>query len=134
MGDPICYKSKVLSIAASMSVKFYSQKSFSFFKALLELFFNRIMHAHMLQRLYETCSAQHMQLLPYRLLSTCDIWLVGVSHVICVLLLQKTNFGTTGNNTSNMEFYFTNKHSKSVSLHATSDSSTYCSGGGYTKY
>ncbi|PRD31644.1 UNVERIFIED_CONTAM: hypothetical protein NCL1_22998 [Trichonephila clavipes] len=49
------------------------------------------------------CSAQHIQLLPCptysrricRLLSTCVIWLVGVSLVIRVLQLQKTNFYCT---------------------------------------
>ena len=46
------------------------------------------------------CSAQHMQLFPgcilirwiYRLVSTCEIMLVGVSLVFRVLQLQKTNF------------------------------------------
>ncbi|GFT05958.1 transposon Tf2-6 polyprotein [Trichonephila clavipes] len=39
--------------------------SFPSFKASLELSFNKIMHAHMLQRLVKTGSAQHMQLLPW---------------------------------------------------------------------
>ena len=68
-----------------MSVKFYSQKSFSFFKALLELFFNRIMHAQMLQSLFETFA--HPDICNFflgllirricRLLSPCRILLVG---------------------------------------------------------
>ncbi|GFV64438.1 uncharacterized protein TNCV_955961 [Trichonephila clavipes] len=60
--------------------------------------FIRIMHAPALQRLFD-CSAQHMQLflgllIPRicRLLSTGWIWKVGVSLVIRVLQLQKTNF------------------------------------------
>ncbi|GFS76699.1 uncharacterized protein TNCV_1622721 [Trichonephila clavipes] len=65
MDNPICYDLWVISIATGTFVKCYSPKSFPSFKSSLELYFSRIMHAHMLQRLFETCSVQHMQLLPW---------------------------------------------------------------------
>ncbi|GFY30989.1 uncharacterized protein TNCV_1629621 [Trichonephila clavipes] len=75
-------------------------KSFPSFKASLELSFSRIMHSHMLQRLFETSVQPNtcnffLGLLIRRichLLSTCEIWLVGVSLVIRVQQLQKTKF------------------------------------------
>ncbi|GFV17229.1 transposable element Tcb1 transposase [Trichonephila clavipes] len=96
MGDPICYELRVISIATGTSMKFYCPKSFPSFK---ELSFSRIMHAHMLQRLFETSVQPNacnffLDLLIRRicrLLSTCGICLVGVSLVIHVLQLQKTN-------------------------------------------
>ncbi|GFX82567.1 uncharacterized protein TNCV_2167151 [Trichonephila clavipes] len=54
MDDPIFYELRVISIATGASIKCYSSKSFSHYKASLELSFSRIMHAHMLQRLFET--------------------------------------------------------------------------------
>ena len=54
MDDRICYELRVISLATSMSMKCYSPKSFLSFKASLELSFSRIMHIHMLQRLFET--------------------------------------------------------------------------------
>ena len=54
MKDPICYELRVISIPTGTSVKYNSLKSFLSFKASLELFFSRIMHAPMLQRLFET--------------------------------------------------------------------------------
>ncbi|GFW62242.1 uncharacterized protein TNCV_4421291 [Trichonephila clavipes] len=52
MEDPIYYELRVISIATGTSV--YSPQSFPSFKASLELSISRIMHAHMLQRLFET--------------------------------------------------------------------------------
>ncbi|GFU90836.1 uncharacterized protein TNCV_4921691 [Trichonephila clavipes] len=54
MDCKICYELKALSIATGTSVKCYSPKSFPSFKASLELPFNRIMHALLMQRLFET--------------------------------------------------------------------------------
>ncbi|GFV12188.1 uncharacterized protein TNCV_1536851 [Trichonephila clavipes] len=65
MDDPVCYELKVISIATSTSVKCYSPKSFPSLKASLEQSFSRIMHAHMLQKLFKTSAVQHMQLLPW---------------------------------------------------------------------
>ncbi|GFU63135.1 uncharacterized protein TNCV_3150551 [Trichonephila clavipes] len=66
MDDPICYELRVISIAIGTSVKCCSPKSFPSFKTSLELSFSRIMHAHMLQRLFKTSvEYQHMQLLPW---------------------------------------------------------------------
>ncbi|GFT72536.1 uncharacterized protein TNCV_973981 [Trichonephila clavipes] len=84
---PICYELRVISIATGTSVKCYSPKSFPSFQASLELSFIRIMHAHMLQRLFKTyvqpntCNFFLGLLIRrlYRLLSTCGIWLVCVS-------------------------------------------------------
>ncbi|GFX40466.1 uncharacterized protein TNCV_1412761 [Trichonephila clavipes] len=53
MDDPICYELREISIATGTFVKCYSPKSFLSFKASLELYFSRIMHVHMLQRLFE---------------------------------------------------------------------------------
>ncbi|PRD26711.1 UNVERIFIED_CONTAM: hypothetical protein NCL1_37391 [Trichonephila clavipes] len=100
MGDLICNELKVISKATGTCVKCQSPMSFPFFKASLELSFSRIMHAHMLQRLFETsvqpktCNFFLGLLIRCicRLLSTYEIWLVGVSLLIYVLLLQKTNF------------------------------------------
>ena len=76
-------------------------KSFSIFKAFVELSFSRIIHNHMLQRLFEISVQPNVRNFflgslirgMCRLLSTFGIWLVGVSFVIRVLQLQKTNFG-----------------------------------------
>ncbi|GFW72065.1 uncharacterized protein TNCV_4789531 [Trichonephila clavipes] len=54
MDDSICYELRVISIVTGTFVKCYSPKSFPSFKAFPELFFSWIMHAHMLQRLFET--------------------------------------------------------------------------------
>ncbi|GFX99274.1 uncharacterized protein TNCV_2494551 [Trichonephila clavipes] len=54
MDDPIWYKLWVISMATGTSEKCYILKSFPSFKSSLELFFNNIMHAHMLQRLLKT--------------------------------------------------------------------------------
>ena len=94
MGDPICYKLRVILTATVTSMKCYSAKSFPSFKSSLEVSFSRIMHACILQRLFETSvqpnSCNFFLGLPIhricRLLSTCRIWSVGVSP------LQKTNF------------------------------------------
>ncbi|GFU97589.1 uncharacterized protein TNCV_747531 [Trichonephila clavipes] len=100
MDDPIYYELRVISIAKGTFVKCYSPNSFPSFKASQKLSFSRKTHAHMLQRLFETsvhpntCNS-FLGLLIHRicrLLSTCEIWLVSVSIVIRVLLLQKTNF------------------------------------------
>ncbi|GFV06479.1 uncharacterized protein TNCV_2948021 [Trichonephila clavipes] len=48
-----------VSIATGTYVKCYSPKSFPSFKASLELSFSRIMHAHMVQRLFETSVPTH---------------------------------------------------------------------------
>ncbi|GFV96075.1 transposable element Tcb1 transposase [Trichonephila clavipes] len=98
--DPISYELRVISIETGTSVKCNSPKSSPSFKASLELSFSRIMHAHMLQRLFETSVQPNtgnffLDLLIRRichLLSTCGVWLVGVSLVIHVLQLQKMNF------------------------------------------
>ncbi|GFS94213.1 uncharacterized protein TNCV_3786701 [Trichonephila clavipes] len=100
MEDPICYELRVISIATGKSMKCYSPKSLPSLKASLELSFSRIMRTPMLQRLFETsvqpntCNLFFGLLIRLicRLLSTCEIWLVGVSLVIRVLQLQKTNF------------------------------------------
>ncbi|PRD36642.1 UNVERIFIED_CONTAM: hypothetical protein NCL1_08023 [Trichonephila clavipes] len=100
MDDPVCYELRVISIATGTSVKCYSPKSFPSFKTSLELSSRRIMHSHMLQRLFETCVQPNSYniFLGFlirricRLLSTCGIWLVGISPVIRVVQLQKTNF------------------------------------------
>ena len=76
MDDPVCYELRVISIATGTSVKCYSPKSFSSFKASLELSFSRIMHAHMLQRLFET-SVQP---------NTCNFFLGQLIRRICHLL------------------------------------------------
>ncbi|GFW17234.1 uncharacterized protein TNCV_1957051 [Trichonephila clavipes] len=90
MEDPICYELRVISIATGTSVKCYSPKSFPSFKASLELSFSRIMHAHMLQRLFETSVQPNtcnffLGLLIRRicrLLSTRGIWLVGLARYL----------------------------------------------------
>ena len=95
MDDLIRYELKAISIATGASVKCYNLKSFPSNKASLVLSFNRIMNAHMLQRLLETFVESNTEdfflgLLIHqicRLLSTCDIWLVGVWLEICVLQL-----------------------------------------------
>ncbi|PRD19037.1 UNVERIFIED_CONTAM: hypothetical protein NCL1_58620 [Trichonephila clavipes] len=100
MGDPICYKLRVISIATGTSMMCYSPKSFPSFKASLALAFCSIMHAYMLQRLFETSVQSNTlnffpSLLILRiclLLNTCEIWLVGVSLEIRVLQLPNTNF------------------------------------------
>ena len=129
--DPIRYELRIISIATSTSVRCYSRKSFSSFKTSLELSFSKTMHSHMLQKLFET------SVLPmacdfflgllicriFRLLSTCGIWLFGVSLVIRVKQFHKTNLAAC---TSNVEFSSTSRLSKSIWFHATSYSSTYC--------
>ncbi|GFV59714.1 uncharacterized protein TNCV_1907851 [Trichonephila clavipes] len=97
MDDTICYELRVISTATS--VKWYRPKSFPSFKASLKLSFSRKVHAHMLQRLFET-SVQP---------NTCNFFLwpsyspdmSPIEHawdlierrlVILVLQLQKTNF------------------------------------------
>ena len=52
--DSISYELRVISLAPGTSVKCYSPKSFSFFKASLEVPFSGILHAHMLQSVLET--------------------------------------------------------------------------------
>ncbi|GFX16873.1 transposable element Tcb1 transposase [Trichonephila clavipes] len=71
---------EAISIATCTPGKCYSPKSFPSFKASLELFFSRIIHAHMLQRLFETSvqsnTCNFFGLLIHRichLLSTCGI-------------------------------------------------------------
>ena len=88
-------------------------------------------HVHVLRRLFETSGQPYTSnfflgpLIRWicRLLGTCEIWLVCFSLVICVLQFQKT---TLAQHTRNMEFCSTRRHSKSVGLHVTSYSSTYC--------
>ena len=97
----VYYKLRVISIATGTSVKCYNLKSFPSFKTSIKLPFNRIMRAHILQKLFETsvqqniCSFFFNLLIRWicRLLSTCGIWLVGVSLLIHVLHLQKMKFG-----------------------------------------
>ena len=52
--NQICYDLRVISTATCTSVKCCSSNSFPSIKTSLEFSFNRIMHAHMLQRLFET--------------------------------------------------------------------------------
>ncbi|PRD29413.1 UNVERIFIED_CONTAM: hypothetical protein NCL1_29473 [Trichonephila clavipes] len=74
-------------------------QSFPHFKVYPHLSFSRVMHAHMLQNLFEisvqpnTSNFFLRQLIRRmsHLLSTCGIWLVVVSLVIRVLQLNKTN-------------------------------------------
>ena len=94
MDDPIWYGLRVILIATIPEA--LQPKLFPSFKVSLEQSFSRIMHAHMLQRLRDFSSVQHMQLLPcqiYHPLSTCGICLIALSLMICVLKLQKVNFG-----------------------------------------
>ena len=99
--DPISYELRASSIAIDVSLKCCNPESFLSFKASLELSFSRIMHAHMLQRLFETSVRSNacnffLDLLIRRicrLLSRRGIWLVGILLVIHVLLLQKAKFG-----------------------------------------
>ncbi|GFS51394.1 uncharacterized protein TNCV_548741 [Trichonephila clavipes] len=88
----------ILNINGYVHEVLYNPKSFPSFKASLELCFSRIMHAHMLQRLFETyvqpdtCNF-FLDLLMRRichLLSTFGIWLVGVSLVIGTFTLYLT--------------------------------------------
>ena len=51
MGDSICYELRTISLVTETSGKCYSWKSFTSFKASLELSFSRIMHGE-LQRLF----------------------------------------------------------------------------------
>ena len=98
--NPICYELRAISITTGKFMKCCRLKSFPSFKSSMELPFSRIMHAHMLQRLFETFVQPNpcnffLGLFIRRiccLLSTCGIWLIGVSIVIRVLHLQKTNF------------------------------------------
>ncbi|GFX87375.1 uncharacterized protein TNCV_3369451 [Trichonephila clavipes] len=132
MDDPISYELRVISIATGMFVKSYSPKSFPFFKASLELPFSKIMHAHMLQKLFETSvqpnTCNFFLSLPIHrichLLSTYGMRLVGVLPVIRVLL-QKTNFCSTYKQYG--EQSSSSRHSISVGIPTTSYSSTYCS-------
>ncbi|GFV16827.1 hypothetical protein TNCV_3363241 [Trichonephila clavipes] len=62
--DPTCYELKVNSIETGVSVKSSTARSRSLPSRYLQLSFRRIMHTHMLQRLFETCSTQRIQLLP----------------------------------------------------------------------
>ena len=131
MDDPICYELRLISKATGMSVKCYSSKSFPSFKACLELSFRRIMHAHMLQRLFgisvqpKTCNFFFGLLITQksRLSSTSGIWSVCVLLMIRMSSFKRRNLDA---HTSIMEFSFTNRHSKTVWLHATSYSSIYC--------
>ena len=88
MDDAICYDFRITSIAQDALVKSYSPQSLSSFKPFLELYFNRIIPAHMLRRLFKTSVQQNacnvfLGLLVYRicpLLSMCRIgWLVSRS-------------------------------------------------------
>ena len=54
MHDPFCYELRVITIATRTSVKCYSPKPLPFFKVFLELTLSRILHAHMLQILFES--------------------------------------------------------------------------------
>ncbi|GFT03327.1 uncharacterized protein TNCV_2985021 [Trichonephila clavipes] len=54
MDYPIRYELRVISVGKGTSVKCCSPKSFPSFKASLELSVSRIIHAQMLQRLFET--------------------------------------------------------------------------------
>ena len=98
--DPICYESRLISIAVGTSVKLYSPKSVFYFKAFLELSFSRIMHAQMIAKtIRDFCIDQHMKLLNWPAY-TSDMspiervwdWLVVVSLEFRNLQLQK-NFG-----------------------------------------
>ena len=53
MDNPICYEWRVTAIATGTSLKYYSPISSPSFKASLELSFSKIMHAYMLQRLFD---------------------------------------------------------------------------------
>ena len=74
---------RIISIATGTSVKCYSPNLFPSFKPFLELSFCRIMHTHMLQRLFETSLEPNIFnffLGLYSILGTCGSWLFGV-HV-----------------------------------------------------
>ena len=73
MDDPIWYELRVIPIATDITVKCYSPKSFPYFKASFELSFSRIMHAHMLQRLFETFVQSN----------TCNFFLSLLIRLIC---------------------------------------------------
>ncbi|GFY13561.1 transposable element Tcb1 transposase [Trichonephila clavipes] len=99
MDNPNCYELRIISIATGKFVKCYNPKPFPSLNEFLELSFGRIIHAHMSQRLLETSFQPntcnffldlHIRRIR-RLLSTCGIWLVGISLVVSLLQLQKTN-------------------------------------------
>ncbi|GFV66703.1 uncharacterized protein TNCV_2595231 [Trichonephila clavipes] len=112
-------RSNLLPIAIGTFMKCYNPKSFPSFKVSLELSFRRIMHAHMLQKLFET-SVQP---------NTCNFFLGLLIPWIC-RLLSTNGFGwsasrscsafcnfkrrTFAAHTSNVEFSSTSRHSKSV--------------------
>ena len=101
MEDPICYEMRIISITAGLSVKCYSPKSFPSFKASHKLFFSKIMHECVMQRLFEASIQPNacnffLHLLirqTCHVFSMCVIMLVVFSFMICILQLQKTNFG-----------------------------------------
>ena len=90
------------------------------------------MHAYILQKLFKNSIQPNacnffIGLLICRichLFSTCGICLVGASLLILVLQLERW---TLIEHTSNMEFFSTSKHSKTVWIHATSFSNIYWS-------
>ena len=53
MDDQVCHELRVILTATCMFANCYSPKPFSSFKAYLELSFSKIMHVHMLQKLFE---------------------------------------------------------------------------------
>ena len=80
MVNPIYYELRVISIPTSMSVT--TAQSFPSFKASLKLSFSRIMHAHMLQRLFEI-SVQFI---------ACNFFFLAC---LFAAQIQKTNFSCT---------------------------------------
>ncbi|GFV48850.1 uncharacterized protein TNCV_641551 [Trichonephila clavipes] len=97
----------------------YSPKSFPSFKASLELSFSRIMHTHVLQRLFETSFQPNtcnfflglLIRLICRLMSTCEFgWSASRSGSASCSFKRRTFAAQT----SNMEFSSTSRHSKSV--------------------
>ncbi|PRD28099.1 UNVERIFIED_CONTAM: hypothetical protein NCL1_33460 [Trichonephila clavipes] len=99
------------------SEKCYRPKSFPSFKASLQLSFSRIMHAHILQRLF--CSAQHMQLLPWPAHSPDMLPIEHVWDFVGRRLARDPRPAVSkdklfATHISNMEFSSTSRHSKSV--------------------
>ncbi|GFS49574.1 uncharacterized protein TNCV_821221 [Trichonephila clavipes] len=90
-----------------------------YFKTSLELSFSRIMHAHTLQRLFETCSAQQMQLLLWPAYS---LDMPSFEHMWDLVSRYRADDLRPAfledelwvRITSNMKFASTSRHSKSI--------------------
>ena len=134
MKDPISYELTVILMAKGTLGKCCSPKSFPSFKASLELQeinFNRIMHAHMLQKLSRLLfSPAHTSSLDCLIAGYVAYWArVRFLWSVSRSWSASCNFKrrTFAAHTSNMEFSSKSKHSKPVLLCTTSYSRTYCS-------